>query len=50
MKRDLLSLQEVVFDELKNRKLAIRTAPKGTCSSVFRAIGVALPPTIREVS
>ncbi len=49
IKRDLLSLQEVVLDETKNRKLAIRTAPQGTCSSIFRAVGVAMPPTIREV-
>ena len=49
IKRDLLSLQEVVLDETKNRKLAIRTAPQGTCSSIFKAVGVAMPPTIREV-
>ena len=49
IKRDLLLLQEVVLDESKNRKVVIRTAPKGTCSSVFRAVGVALPPTIREL-
>src|SRR5208283_3799148 len=49
MKRDLLLLQEVVLDESKNRKIVIRTAPQGTCSSIFRAVGVALPPTIREI-
>ena len=50
MKRDLLLLQEVVLDESKNRKVVIRTAPQGTCSGVFRAVGVALPPTIREIA
>jgi len=50
MKRDLLLLQEVVLDESKNRKIVIRTAPQGTCSSIFRAVGVALPPTIREIT
>jgi transposase len=49
MKRDLLLLQEVVLDESKNRKVVIRTAPQGTCSNVFRAVGVAIPPTIREL-
>ena len=50
IKRDLLLLQEVVLDESKNRKVVIRTAPQGTCSGVFRAVGVALPPTIREIT
>ena len=50
VKRDLLSLQEVVLDEAKNRKIAIRTAPKGSCVSIFKAIGVALPQTIREIA
>jgi transposase len=49
MKRDLLLLQEVILDESKNRKVVIRTAPQGICSSIFRAVGVALPPTIREM-
>ncbi len=49
MKRDLLLLQEVILDESKNRKVVIRTAPQGVCSSIFRAVGVALPPTIREM-
>ena len=50
MKRDLSAFQEVVLDESKNRKIAIRTAPQGTCSAVFRAVGVALPPTIKELN
>ena len=50
VKRDLLSLQEVVLDEAKNRKVAIRTAPQGTCSGIFSAVGVALPHTIREIA
>ena len=49
IKRDLLRLQEVQLDESKNRKIAIRTAPQGTCASVFKAAGVALGPTIREI-
>jgi len=50
VKRDLLSLQEVVLDESKNRKIAIRTAPQKNCSGIFRAVGVALPHTIREIA
>jgi len=50
IKRDLLSLQEVILNEEKNRTIAIRTAPQGTCSKVFSAIGVAFPNTIREIA
>jgi hypothetical protein len=50
MKRDLLLLQEVILDEPKNRKVVIRNAPQGVCSNIFRAVGVALPPTIREMA
>jgi len=49
IKRDLQKLQEVEIDESKNRKIAIRTAPQGVCANVFKAVGVALGPTIREV-
>jgi transposase len=50
IKRDLLSLQEVVIDETRNHRVVIRTAPQGICSNVFKAVGVALPPTIRELA
>lgn len=50
IKRDLLSLQEVVIEETQNRKVVIRTSPQGVCSSIFKAVGVALPPTIRELT
>lgn len=49
IKRDLLRLQEIQLDESKNRKIAIRTAPQGTCASVFKVAGVALGHTIREI-
>ncbi|TSA33675.1 MAG: nucleotidyltransferase domain-containing protein [Porphyromonadaceae bacterium] len=32
---------------LLDREYLVRTECKGTCSSVFKAVGVALPPTIR---
>jgi len=50
VKRDLLSLQEVVINEEKNRTIAIRTAPQGSCFNVFKAVGTALPQTIRELA
>jgi transposase len=50
IKRDLSALQEVVLEESNNRKIAIRTAPQGTCTSIFRAVGIALPPTIRQIA
>lgn len=48
IKQDLKSLQEVVIED-KGRSLALRTECIGTCGKVFRAVGVAIPPTIREV-
>lgn len=50
IKRDLTALQEVVLEESNNKKIAIRTAPQGTCSSIFKAVGVALPPTLRQIA
>jgi len=49
VKRDLLALQEVIVEEEKNRTVAIRTAPQGDCFSICKAVGVALPQTIREI-
>jgi transposase len=48
IKRDLKALQEVTVEE-NGRSLAIRTACAGFCGKVFQAVGVALPPTIREI-
>ena len=46
--RDLLALQEVILED-GNRKVAIRTQCKGISSGVFKAVGVAMPPTIKEI-
>jgi len=48
IKLDLDSLTEA---ELKHegKRFILRSQPKGTCSTVFRAAGVALPPNIRDV-
>jgi transposase len=48
IKRDLSALQEITIED-NGRKLAVRTACNGSCGKVFQAVGVRIPPTIREV-
>jgi transposase len=48
IKQDLKALEEVVIED-NGKSLALRTQCIGTCGKVFQAVGVALPPTIREV-
>lgn len=48
IKQDLKALQQVRITE-NGRRLAIRTQCKGICGKVFQAVGVALPPTIKEI-
>jgi len=48
IKQDLKALQEIVIEE-KGKRLAIRSQCLGTCGKLFQAVGVALPPTIREI-
>jgi transposase len=48
IKQDLKSLQEVVIED-NGKSLALRTECLGNCGKVFQAVGVAIPPTIREV-
>jgi hypothetical protein len=48
IKQDLRSLQEVLIEE-GGRSLVLRTECVGTCGKVFQAVGVAIPPSIREV-
>jgi hypothetical protein len=47
IKQDLTALQEMIIEE-SGKKLGIRTQYRGTCGKVFQAVGVAVPPTIRE--
>lgn len=49
IKRDLDALEEIALDE-NNKKFILRSACKGVCGKVFQAVGVALPPTVREAS
>jgi transposase len=48
IKQDLKSLQEVVIDD-NSKSLSVRTECVGTCGKVFQSVGVAIPPTIREI-
>lgn len=47
IKQDLNALQEITIEE-DGRKFVIRSECTGVCGKVFQAVGVALPPTIRE--
>ena len=49
IKQDLKALQEVILEE-SGSTLAIRTECRGVCGKVFKAVGVAVPPTIRVVT
>ena len=48
IKQDLKALQETHIEENGNR-LAVRSKAEGVCGKVFQAVGVAMPPTIREI-
>ena len=49
IKQDLEALQTVTIEE-NEKRFAIRTACRGNCGKIFQAVGVALPPTIREIT
>jgi transposase len=48
IKQDLKALQSVMIEE-NGKRLSVRTQSKGVCGKIFQAVGVALPPTIREI-
>ena len=48
IKQDLKALQEITIED-RGRTLAIRSQCLGTYGKVFQAVGVAIPPTIREL-
>jgi transposase len=49
IKQDLKALQEIIIED--NQKiLAVRTECQGTCGKVFQSVGIAIPPTIREIA
>ena len=47
IKQDLKALQRVTIEE-DGRRLSIRSQAQGVCGKIFQAVGVAMPPTIRE--
>jgi transposase len=47
IKQDLSSLQETELED-NGKKLVVRSECQGVCSKIFQAVGVAIPPTIRE--
>ncbi len=49
IKRDLEALQTVSIEE-GGKSFAIRTECRGDCGKIFQAVGVALLPTIREIT
>ena len=48
IKQDLKALTETVIDE-DGKRLAVRNRCRGVCGKVFQSVGVAIPPTIREI-
>ena len=48
IKMDLKRLQEVIIEQSGN-KIALRTQASGDCHKVFKAIGMAMPPTIKKI-
>jgi transposase len=48
IKQDLQALQQTYIEENGNQ-LAIRSKAEGVCGKVFQAVGMAMPPTIREI-
>ena len=47
IKQDLKALQQVAIDE-DGKRFLIRSRSQGVCGNVFKAVGVAMPPTIKE--
>jgi len=47
IKQDLKSLQQVLIED-NGKSLVLRTECLGTCGKVFQAVGVAVPPTVRQ--
>lgn len=46
--RDLDALEDVEVEQ-DDKRFRLRTEARGTCGVVFRAAGVALPPTVRQL-
>jgi len=49
IKQDLEALQEITLED-QGKKFKVRTRCLGNCGKLFQAVGVAIPPTIRETA
>jgi transposase len=49
IKQELKALQEITIVD-NGKTLAVRSECVGSCGKIFHAVGVAIPPTIREVA
>ena len=49
IKQDIKALQEITIEN-NGKTLAVRSECIGACGKVFQAVGIAMPPTIREIS
>ena len=49
MLADLEALQYTRV-EYQGKRFLLRTEAEGTCGHVFRAVGVALPPTVQQIT
>lgn len=49
IKQDLKALQEITIEEKGEKKFTVRTEPKRNCGKIFQAVGVAMPPMIKEI-
>ncbi len=47
VKQDLTDLHDITIDD-NGKRLTIRSECLGCCGKIFKAVGVAIPPTIRE--
>ena len=48
--RDLDSLSETEVESADGKRFLIRSEARGWCGKVFQAVGVAIPPSLRQVS
>lgn len=46
--RDLDALEETVVEQ-EAKRFVLRSEVRGTCGAVFQSVGVAIPPTVRQV-
>jgi transposase len=49
IKQDLKAMQELTIED-NGKTLIIRSECLGICGKLFQAVGIAIPPTIREIS